>query len=126
MRALRLHERVNRKHSRACTQKFSPGENFRQFCHRLSMVKFYHMNILSYISHYLEDMTTFIALAKICFTEYFTNTNISGLGEIFIQRNFSHIRYMNIIIYRSHEGYRYSVLRRIQQVYPLPCSVLGR
>jgi hypothetical protein len=32
---------------------------------------------------YIEGMATFTTLAKF-FTEYFRNTNIAGLGEIFI------------------------------------------
>ena len=31
----------------------------------------------------------FTALAKIYSTEYFCNTNVAGLGEIFVQCNFS-------------------------------------
>ena len=38
-------------------------------------------------------MATFTALAKIYSTEYFYNTKVAGLGEIFVQRKFCHIRY---------------------------------
>ena len=33
-------------------------------------------------------MVTFTALAKIYSTEYFCNTKVAGLGEVFVQRNF--------------------------------------
>ena len=41
------------------------------------------MSFLSCVIDYIEDMVTFIALAKIYFTEYFCNTKVAGLGEIF-------------------------------------------
>ena len=40
---------------------------------------------LSCVSDYIEDMVTFTELAKINSTKYFYNTQVSGLGEIFIQ-----------------------------------------
>ena len=36
-------------------------------------------------------MATFIVLAKIYFIEYFCNTKVPGLGEIFVQWKFSTI-----------------------------------
>ena len=46
-------------------------------------------------------MATFTALANIYFTEYFCNTKVAGLGEIFVQRKFCRIRYIYIsLIYR--------------------------
>ncbi len=44
-------------------------ERFCQFHHRLPMGKFYHANSLSYINHYIEDVVTFTALVKTCFTK---------------------------------------------------------
>ena len=54
---------------------------------------FYCVNFLScvYVNDYIEDMATFTALAKIYSTEYFCNTKVAGLGEIFVQRKFCHI-----------------------------------
>ena len=73
--------------------KFSPGENFRQFCHVLSLAKFFlSVNFLSRDNDYIEDMATFTALAKIYSTEYFCNAKVAGIGEIFVQRKFSAIR----------------------------------
>ena len=45
---------------------------------------FYHTNFLSYINDYIEDMATFTALVKIYSIDYFCNTKVSGLGEIFV------------------------------------------
>ena len=45
---------------------------------------FIHEFFLSCVSDYVEDMVTFTALAKNCFTEYFCNTKVVGLGEIFV------------------------------------------
>ena len=42
------------------------------------------MNFLPYVNDYKEDMVTFTALAKIYSTEYFCNTKVAGLGEIFV------------------------------------------
>ena len=39
-------------------------------------------------------MVTFTALAKIYSSEYFCNARVAGIGEIFVQRKFSAIRYM--------------------------------
>ena len=64
----------------------------------LSLVKFI-MNFLSCVNDYIyiEDMMTFTALAKIYSTKYFCSTKISGLGEIFVKRKFSRIRYIHDI-----------------------------
>ena len=40
----------------------------------------------------IEDMATFTALAKIYSSKFFCNTKVAGLGEIFVQRKFPHIR----------------------------------
>ena len=48
---------------------------------------------MSRIDDYTEDMVTFTALAKIYSSEYFCNARVAGIGEIFVQRNFSAIRY---------------------------------
>ena len=58
---------------------------------------FYRMNFLSCVNDYIEDMVTFTALAKIYSTEYFCNTKVAGLGEIFVQRKFCRIRYMIVL-----------------------------
>ena len=47
---------------------------------------------------YIEDMATFTALAKIYSTEYFCNTKVAVLGEIFVQRKFFRIQYSCIVI----------------------------
>ena len=46
------------------------------------------VNILSCINDCIGGMTTSNALAKVCFTKYFHNTNIAGLDEFFIHRKF--------------------------------------
>ena len=46
------------------------------------------MNFLSCINDYIEDMATFTALVKIYSTEYFCNTKVARLGEIFVKENF--------------------------------------
>ena len=48
----------------------------------------YHSNLLSCVNDYIEDIATFTALAKIYSTEYFCNTKVAGLGEIFSTKNF--------------------------------------
>ena len=40
---------------------------------------------LSFVNDNKEDMAAFTALAKIYSTEYFWNTKVPGLGEIFVQ-----------------------------------------
>ena len=45
---------------------------------------FYRTNFLSCVNDYIEDMATFTALAKIYSTEYFCNTKVARLGEIFV------------------------------------------
>ena len=42
---------------------------------------------LSCINDYIEDMTTFTALAKIYSTKYFCDTKVAGLGEILSSEN---------------------------------------
>ena len=44
---------------------------------------FCRMNFLSCVD-YIEDMATFPALVKIYSTEYFCDTKVDGLGEIFV------------------------------------------
>ena len=46
-------------------------------------------------------MATCTALAKIYSTEYFCNTKVPGLGEIFVQQNF-HL-YSIMLLYNSQE-----------------------
>ena len=78
------------------TLKFSPWENFRQFRHLLSLAKFLSHEYFVLCSDYIEDMATFTILAKIYSIKYFCNTKISGLGEIFVKRKFSCIRYLPV------------------------------
>ena len=59
----------------------------------LSLVKFYHIKFLSCVKDCIEDMVTLTALAKISTSNFFCNTKVVELGEIFIQRKFSHTRY---------------------------------
>ena len=70
-------------------RKFSPllppglvGENF------------YSENLLSHVNDYIEHniMATFTVLVKIYSIQYFCNTKVLGLGEIFFQRKFSAIQ----------------------------------
>ena len=67
------------------SQKFSLGENFRQFRHLLLLAKFLSVNILSWVNDYIEGMATFTALAKIYSTKYFCNTKVAEHGEILVQ-----------------------------------------
>ena len=76
--------------------KFSPGENFCQFRHLLSLAKFLSHEFLSCVNDYIEDMATLIALVKIYFTEYFCNTKLAGLGEIFVKQKFLRIWYFGL------------------------------
>ena len=50
------------------------------------------LNFLSCVNNYIEDMATFTALAKIYSIEYFCNTNVPGLGEIFVKQKVLAIR----------------------------------
>ena len=45
---------------------------------------FYPLIFLSRVNDYIDDMATFTALAKIYSIEYFCNTKVSGLSEIFV------------------------------------------
>ena len=56
------------------------------------VVKFFSRKFLSCVNDYMEDMVTFTALVKIYSPEYFCNTKVAGLGEIFVEQKFSHIR----------------------------------
>ena len=58
--------------------------NFRQFRHPVLLAKVFIREFLSRVNICIEDMATFTALAKIYSTEYFCNTKVSGLGEIFV------------------------------------------
>ena len=57
------------------------------------------MNFLSHVNDYIEDMATFTASAKIYSTEYFCNAKVAGIGEIFVQRKVSAIRYIIYVEY---------------------------
>ena len=63
-----------------------PGENFHQFRHLLLLANFLLREFLSRVDDYPEDMMTFTALAKIYSTEYFCDTKVAGVDEIFVQR----------------------------------------
>ena len=65
--------------------KFSPRENFRQFCHLLSLANTLSANF--------NRGCTYTALAKIYSTEYFCSTKVAGLGEVFVQRKLLAIWY---------------------------------
>lgn len=54
--------------------------------------KLYHAHFLSYIKHHIEDMATLITALE-NFPSGFPIMQNSWLGEIFIQRKFSHIRH---------------------------------
>ena len=58
-------------------------------------MKFYPVNFLSCVNDYIEDMVTFTALVKIYSIEYFCNTKVAGVGEIFVQWKFCRIRYID-------------------------------
>ena len=80
------------------TRKFSSGEKFRKFRHLFSLAKFLSWNFLSRVNDCINNMATFTTLAKIYSTKYFCNTKVSELGEIFIKRKLSHIRYLQDMI----------------------------
>ncbi len=50
------------------------------------------------LMYYIDDMVTFTALAKVYSTEYFCNTKVAGLGEIFVQRKISAIQYLISVV----------------------------
>ena len=54
------------------------------------------MNFLSCVHDYIEDMVTFTALMKTYSTEYFFNTKVAGLGEIFVKQNFHIYGILNV------------------------------
>ena len=56
--------------------------NFNICSHRRD---FYHINFLSSVNDYIEDMATFTALEKIYSTKYFYNTKVPGVSKIFCQ-----------------------------------------
>ena len=81
--------------------------------HLLSLAKFLSYKFLSCVNDYIEDMATFTTLAKIYCTEYFCNTKVAGLGEIFVKQNF-HVNNMqkhllsignNAVRYRCPKAY---------------------
>ena len=96
---------------RMYTRKFLPGENFANFSICSHWQNFYHANFLSCVNNYilLEDMTNFTALAKIYSTEYSCNIKVARLGEIFVKRKFSRIRYSatNGVTTRMHNIHNY-------------------
>ena len=73
---------------------YRTGGNFRQekffanFTTCSHWRSFLSTKFFSCVNDYIEDMVTFTALAKIYSIEYFCNTKVTGLGEIFVQRIF--------------------------------------
>ena len=76
----------------------------------------YPANFLSCVTDYIEDMVTFIALAKIYSTEYFCNTNVAGLGEIF--------KFSIVMMYRILIGLVDSVTRNIHLNFPTSVDII--
>ena len=48
----------------------------------------------NFLNDYIEDTATFTTLVKLYSTKFFCKTKVDGLGEIFVQRKFSTIRYV--------------------------------
>ena len=91
------------------TWKFSPGENFRQFHHLLSLAKFLsHEFFSSYVNHYIEDMATLPHWWKFIPPNISALQKVSVLGEFFIKRKFSRIRYYHVYIIHVLMVYRKS------------------
>ena len=65
--------------------------------------KLLSVNFLSCVNDYSENMATFTALVKIYSTEYFCNTEVAGLGKIFVQQKVLAIQY-----FTRNEGIQYS------------------
>ena len=59
---------------------FRQEKNFANFAICSRWRNFYHMNFLSRVNDYREDMAIFTA------------TKLAGLGEIFVKQKFSHIQ----------------------------------
>ena len=75
-------------------ENFHQEKIFANFTTCLHGQNFYPANFLSHIDDYTEDMATFTALAKIYSSEYFCNARVAGIDEIFVQRKFSAIQYI--------------------------------
>ena len=71
----------------------------------LSLEKFDHATVLSCVKDCIEDMVTFVTLAKNFSTKYFCNTKVARLGKIFIQQTFSRI-YMYTVSNQYNICYR--------------------
>ena len=63
---------------------FCQEEIFANFATRSHWQNFLSANFLFRVNYCIEDMVTITALVKIYSTEYFCNTRVSGLGEIFV------------------------------------------
>ena len=75
---------------------------------------------LSCVNDYVEDMVTFTTLVKIYSTKYFCNTKVAGLGEIFVKRKFSRIRYTcTLASFPSHTPILHVTFFPESWVYPL-------
>ena len=70
------------------SRKFSPGENFRQFCYLVLLARFCSMNFLSCVNNYIEHMATFTVLAIIYSIEYFCIQKYLGLAKSFSSETF--------------------------------------
>ena len=64
------------------THKISPGEKFLPISPSALIVKNFITRI--FLSCVIEDMATFTTLVK----NYFCNTKVPGLGEIFVKQKF--------------------------------------
>ena len=53
-----------------------------------------HLNVINDCNNNYKDMVTFTAVEKIYSTEYFCDTKVDGLGEIFIYQKFFVIQYL--------------------------------
>ena len=81
------------------SRNFHQEKIFAKFatCSHWQKLNFYHANFLSCVKERIEDnMVTLTTLVKY-FSTNFCNTKVAGLGETFIQWNFSRIQYYNII-----------------------------
>ena len=83
-------------------EKFHKEKIFTNFTTCLNGRNFYPANFLSRIEDYTEDMATFTILVKIYSSEYFCSARVAGIGEIFVQRKFSAIRYCTCTCIGTH------------------------
>ena len=65
-------------------------------------------------------MATFTALAKMYSTEYFCNTKVAGLGEIFVKWKFSLIRYLKNWLASLHKKVTQILQKTVQYDLSVP------